>query len=189
MSVCQETIKWFMLSFRPYGSLPSSTHILNTHCANNNCDSCPQMTLWLIARWMILAVIQLDSLWWFTSFRHKLARQTVSVTGQSQSCTFLWSCALGCMLLRSMLLSSSGTNNALCRRKRSFWIFREDMSCASLRMVVVNYQKRAVDFPEGPVNLIKMHLSLNSYKFLTCESHRQLFWWIIVVGNFAPKPN
>jgi len=50
------------------------------------------------------------------------------------------------------------------------------MSCASLRMVVVNYQKRAVDFPEGPVNLIKMHLSLNSYKFLTCESHRQLFW-------------
>jgi len=39
----------------------------------------------------------------------------------------------------------------LQRRKRSFWIFREDMACASLQTMVVNCQKRAVDVPEGTV--------------------------------------
>jgi len=40
----------------------------------------------------------------------------------------------------------------------------------------VNCQKRAVGFPEGPVNLIKKDLSLISCKFLVCDMHRQLLW-------------
>jgi len=32
--------------------------------------------------------------------------------------------------------------------------------------------------------LIKIFLSLISYKFLICDIHRQLLWWNIVVGNF-----
>jgi len=31
--------------------------------------------------------------------------------------------------------------------------------------VAVNCQKQVIDFLEGPINLIKMHLSLISYKF------------------------
>jgi len=50
------------------------------------------------------------------------------------------------------------------------------MLFAVLRTAAVNCQKRAVDFHEGPVNLIKMYLSLISYKFLICDVHRQLLW-------------
>jgi len=67
-----------------------------------------------IDRWTILPLIQSESWWWFTSFRHELARQTVSVTGQNQSRVFLWSCALD-FALRSVLLSSFGTNNVFHR--------------------------------------------------------------------------
>jgi len=145
-------------------------------------------------RWTILPVIQLESWWRFTSFRHELARQTVSVTWQSQSGTFLWSCVLGHMSLRSMLPSSSSTKSVAStipmtpvKKKWSIWIFRKDMLRASLWRVVVNFQKCAVGFDEGPVNLIKMHISSISYEFLICDTHRQLLWWNIVVGNFRPK--
>jgi len=57
---------------------------------------------------------------------------------------------------------------------RSFWIFEEDTLCAVLQTVVVNCQKRAVDFHKGLVNLIKMHLSLISCDVLICDTHMQL---------------
>jgi len=66
-------------------------------------------------RWTILPVIRLESRWRFPSFRHELARQTVSVTGRNRSCAFLWSCVLS-VALCSIPLSSSGTNIVLRRR-------------------------------------------------------------------------
>jgi len=45
-----------------------------------------------------------------------------------------------------------------------------------LQTVVMNGQKRVVDFLEGPVNLIKVYLSLSYYKFLICDVHMQLLW-------------
>jgi len=113
--------------------------------------------------------------------------------GQNQSRAFLWSCVLG-FALCSILLSSSGADIVLCqqswwlwRKEAVIWIFWEGLSRAVLRTVVVNCQKREVDFLEGPVNLIKMHLSCISHKFLICDTHRQLLWWNIAVGNFTPK--
>ena len=69
----------------------------------------PDVRCWTrleIDRWTILPVIQLESQWRFTSFRHELVRQTVSVTGWNQHRDFLWSCALG-VALCSVPLSSS----------------------------------------------------------------------------------
>jgi len=68
-------------------------------------------------------------------------------------------------------------------------IFGESKQCASVWTFVVNCQKRAVCFPEDPVNLIKMHLNIISYEFLICDAHMQLLWWNIAVGNFTWKQN
>jgi len=73
-------------------------------------------------RWTILPVIWLESRRRFPSFRHELARQTVSVTGRNQSRAFLWSCALGVEPC-SISLSSSGTNVVL--RQQSWWLWRK----------------------------------------------------------------
>jgi len=60
------------------------------------------------------------------------------------------------------------------RKEAVIWIIQKDMVCTVLQMAVVNCQKRVVDFLEGLVNLIKMHLSLISYEFLICDMHMQL---------------
>jgi len=127
-------------------------------------------------QWTILPVTQPESWWWSTSFRHKLARQTLSVTDWNQSRTFLWSCALGsawCVIL----LGSLGADDVLrrqswwlWRKEAVIWIFWEGVTCAVLWTMVVNCPNTAVDLLEGPVNLIKMHLSwlLARFSFVTC---------------------
>jgi len=52
-------------------------------------------------------------------------------------------------------------------KNQSFGSFGEGLLRAVLRTVAVNCPKRVVDFLEGPVNLIKMNLSLSHCKFLT----------------------
>jgi len=72
----------------------------------------------------------------------------------------------------------------LDERRWSLGPVGEGLLCAILRIVVVNSQKRAVDLVRIRSFLIKMCLSLISYKFLICDTHRQLLWWNIAVGNF-----
>ena len=59
--------------------------------------------------------------------------------------------------------------------------------CTVPQAVAVDSQKRAVDFFEGPVNLIKMHLTLICHKFLICDMCRQWLWRNIAVGKCRPK--
>jgi len=144
----------------------------------------------------LLDVIQSESRWWFTSFGHELAKQTVSVTRRNQSRTFsVKLCAAFCAAQRAAQFLWHWQCVALLilmTRKENMWSFRcsvqEDMPGVVLWTVVANCQQWAFDFLEGPVNLIKMHLHFVSRAFLICDTHMWLLWWNIAVGKFAPKP-
>jgi len=57
----------------------------------------------------------------------------------------------------------------------------------SLWMLVVFCQKRAVHFPKGPFNLIKMDLSLISHEFLICDMHMQLLFGETLQSETSPQ--
>jgi len=126
----------------------------------------------------------------------RIARKMVSVAGQINPTLFCeavcWDvhwCAAGYVFLGTDCVVGS-TNSVNPGEEAVIWIFGKSWKCASLRTLVVKSQKGAVYFPEGPVNLIKMHLRTISHAFLVCGVHRQLFWWnMVAVGNFTPKQN
>jgi len=173
-------------------STTCSVHVLTATCSNPNVVAVSTATCHGDT-WTILPLIWLESPWQFTTFGHKLARQTVSVTGWNQSRAFLWSCVLG-FAPHSVLLTSSGANVVLrrqswwlWRKEAVIWIFWEGLLSVVLWMVVVNCQKGVVDFLDGLVNLIKMHLNLIYHEFFICDVHRQLVFWNIAVGKLCPK--
>jgi len=97
-------------------------------------------------------------------------------------------CCVAFHLVPLVLMLSYVDNLDDCEEKKwSFGSFGEDLLCTVLRAVVVNCPERAVDFLRARSILIKMYLSLISYKFLICDTHRKLLWWNIVVGNFRPN--
>jgi len=116
-------------------------------------------------RQFILPMIQLESHWWFKSFRYKLGRHAVSVAAKAKPCA---TCGVQhCVAFRMFIGANRGVTSTCpvtLAKKAAIWAFGEDAKCTSLQMVVANCQKSEVAF----IRAWSMWSKCTSKWFLMC---------------------